>query len=144
MKKQNTFTSLIVALAFSLTLCATSAVAATYGKNLVAQAKKQVKTLDLSTARGKLGQTDWVILDVRTEKEYKRGHLPGAVNIPRGKLEFSTQEKLPNNKANILVYCKKGGRAVLATKTLQDMGYKNAVSMFPGFTDWLKAGNPVD
>ncbi|KIX12506.1 rhodanese-like domain-containing protein [Dethiosulfatarculus sandiegensis] len=144
MKKQNIFTCFIMALVLSLSLGAASAFAATYGKNLVTEAKKQIKVVDLETAKSKLGQNGWVILDVRTEKEFKRGHLPGAVNIPRGKLEFAMQDKLPNNNANILVYCKKGGRAVLATKTLQNMGYKNAVSMFPGFTDWMKAGNPVN
>ncbi|MGQ9638501.1 MAG: rhodanese-like domain-containing protein [Thermodesulfobacteriota bacterium] len=41
------------------------------------------------------------------------------------------------------VYCKTGARSALATKTLKDLGYKNAILMDASFEDWIKAGYPV-
>jgi rhodanese-related sulfurtransferase len=85
-----------------------------------------------------------VILDVRDGGEYAAGHLPGAINISRGTLEFKVLSAIPDMTAKIYVYCKTGGRAALATKTLKDLGYTNAVLADFQYADWVKAGYPVE
>ncbi len=84
-----------------------------------------------------------IILDVRDPDEFMKGHLPGAINVSRGKLEFVIWDRIPDRDAKIYVYCLRGPRATFATKTLNDMGYKNALLMTTHFEPWEKAGFPV-
>ena len=72
------------------------------------------------------------------------GIFPGAMNISRGTLEFNVFGKIPDQNAKIYVYCKTAGRSALATKTLNDLGYKNACLMDAQYADWVKAGYPVE
>jgi rhodanese-related sulfurtransferase len=85
-----------------------------------------------------------VILDVRDPGEFAAGRLPGAMNISRGTLEFVVFGKIPDQNTKIYTYCKTGGRCTFATKTLNDLGYKNAVMMDATYPDWVKAGYPVE
>jgi rhodanese-related sulfurtransferase len=72
------------------------------------------------------------------------GHYPGAMNISRGTLEFTVFNAIPDQNAKIYVYCRTGGRGALATKTLKDLGYKDAVLVDVQYADWVKAGYPVE
>jgi len=102
---------------------------------------KQVKITDLKAAID--AGEDMVILDVREPNEYEAAHIPESVNLPRGLIEFSIWALVPDKENKIFVYCKTGTRAALATKLLNDLGYKNAVAVDTGGTAWLKAGYPV-
>ncbi|MFA5984540.1 MAG: rhodanese-like domain-containing protein [Methylococcaceae bacterium] len=110
--------------------------------DLVAQARQQIKEIDIAQSLAKLDGT--LILDVREPAEFSSGHLPNAINIPRGVLEFKISDH-PNfkNKHNdeIIVYCQSGNRSALATVALNQMGYSNALSMIGGFQAWLQAGH---
>jgi rhodanese-related sulfurtransferase len=85
-----------------------------------------------------------VFLDVRDPQEFAAGHFPGAINVSRGTLEFNIWSKVSDQNAKIYVYCKTAGRSALATKTLNDLGYKNAVLMDAQFEDWIKKGYPIE
>ena len=86
---------------------------------------------------------DIILFDVRTPKEYEVAHIPEAINISRGLLEFGVWSVVPDQNEKIYVYCKSGARAALATKQLNELGYKNAVSITTGVVDWAKAGYPL-
>ena len=113
--------------------------------DLVVAAKRNISEIHHETAEKKLSTT--LILDVREPAEYTTGCLPGAINIPRGVLEFKIcnhptfQDK---QHENIIVYCLTGGRSALATEALHKLGYTNAVSMAGGFTLWKDSGLPVE
>jgi rhodanese-related sulfurtransferase len=114
-------------------------------KDMVAKTKatiKVVKAEEVKTAIDKKEKA--VLLDVRDPGEFTAGHLPGAINVSRGTLEFNVWSKIPDQNAKIYVYCKTAGRSAFATKTLNDLGYKNAVLMDAQFEDWIKAGYPVE
>jgi rhodanese-related sulfurtransferase len=114
-------------------------------KEMVAKAKTSIKTVSAEEAKGAIDKKEKVIfLDVRDPGEYAAGHLPGAMNISRGTLEFNVWNKIPDQNAKIYVYCKTAGRSTLATKTLNDLGYKNAVLVDVQFEDWIKKGYPVE
>jgi len=114
-------------------------------KDFVAEAKAKIKEISVAEAKAKIESgAPLVVLDVREPKEYKKGHLPKAVNLPRGLLEFKVNKVIPNKDAYVIVYCKSGGRSALATLTLKRMGYKNAVSMAGGWKAWVKAGYPIE
>jgi molybdopterin/thiamine biosynthesis adenylyltransferase/rhodanese-related sulfurtransferase len=82
------------------------------------------------------------LLDVREPDEYEQGAVPGAVHLPRGNLEFSVEGRLPDKSASIAVYCAGGVRSAFATKTLQDLGYTDVVSVVGGFNKWKDEGLP--
>jgi len=131
-----------VVLSFALSA---SCLAGMTAKNFVKEAKKSVKEISVVDAKAAIDSGKAVvILDVRTAKEFKSGHVPKAINIPRGLLEFKIAKKIKDKGAYIIAYCKSGGRSCLSTCTLNRMGYENAVSMAGGWKAWLKAGYSVE
>ena len=138
-------------LSVAIMLCAVFAfnASAVWAKDLTAQdfkeeALKHITTITVSEAKALLDKGGFTFFDVRTETEFKKGHIPGAVNLPRGKLEFRIDKEIPDKNALIVVYCKTGSRSSLATYTLAQMGYKNVKNMDGGWKAWTKAGHPVE
>ncbi|MCI2262799.1 MULTISPECIES: rhodanese-like domain-containing protein [Xanthomonas] len=88
---------------------------------------------------------EWII-DVREPGEFAMGHLPNAINIPRGILEFrlDADPALARRDQPILLYCASGGRSTLAALSLQHLGYTAVRSLTGGFLGWTAAGGPVD
>jgi rhodanese-related sulfurtransferase len=84
-----------------------------------------------------------LLLDIRTEAEYLAGHLPGAVWMPRGKLEFDILKRTQDPNVKIILYCRTGSRSSLACVSLQDMGYKNVRDLDGGFAGWTDEGYTV-
>ena len=114
-------------------------------KEMLASAKGAIKTVTAEAVKAAIDAKEKAIfLDVRDAGEFSAGHLPGAMNISRGTLEFNVFAKIPDQNAKIYVYCKTAGRSTMATKTLNDLGYKNAVLMDAQYADWVKAGYPVE
>src|SRR5262249_27225966 len=106
-----------------------------------------VKLLSLEQLRNRLGSgngTAFSLVDVREKDEFRAGHIPGAMHIPRGFLEMQVEQKLPDKSAEIIVYCAGGTRSALAAKTLGDFGYTNVLSANPGFTRWKDLNYPVE
>jgi rhodanese-related sulfurtransferase len=86
-----------------------------------------------------------VLIDVREPNEFNPGYIPGAVNIPRGLIEFNVlkdsfwenQFLYPPLKSDlIVVYCKKGFRGLLTAEVLQKFGFENVRWLKGGFKAW--------
>jgi rhodanese-related sulfurtransferase len=112
--------------------------------DLVKEAKSKVTQIAPAEAKAQLDKGGAVFLDCREPSEYEAGHIPGAMNIPRGMLEFKIAEKIPDKNTRILMYCKTGGRASLSCCSIDQMGYKNVVSIDGGWKAWEKAKYPVE
>lgn len=112
--------------------------------DLVVAAKSQCREVSVEDAQALVQSADAVI-DVREPDEYAAGHLAGAVNLPRGLLEFklSGTPALEPRNLNVVLYCKTGGRSALAANTMQSMGYLQVVSLAGGYDAWAEAGKPV-
>lgn len=80
-------------------------------------------------------EKDYIILDVRTEQEYKAGHIPNAVCIPNETIADKEPSELSDKDQLILVYCRSGRRSKEAAQKLADLGYTN-VKEFGGIIDW--------
>lgn len=80
-------------------------------------------------------ETDYIILDVRTQGEYESGHIPGAICIPNESIGDEQPEFLPDKNQLILVYCRSGNRSKQAAQKLSQMGYTNIME-FGGINDW--------
>lgn len=115
----------------------------------VMQVRKTVKTTDMDGYLAAVKSPNGaLLLDVREEDEFKAGHVPGTVNIPRGLLEFRIWKQLGfpspvDTGRKIFVQCQTGGRATLATKQLQDVGFTNVVAVVMNFEEWQKNNNPL-
>jgi rhodanese-related sulfurtransferase len=79
------------------------------------------------------------LVDVRDQKEFAEGHIPGAVNIPV--TSFAARSAGLDKEKKIIVYCNSGGRSYNAYRKLQKMAYKNIAQTI--FSDWEEAGLPV-
>ncbi|MEW5770166.1 MAG: rhodanese-like domain-containing protein [Pseudomonadota bacterium] len=112
---------------------------------LVAQARAQIKEVTPQQAWEAMSG-DVRVLDVRETSEYEAARLPGAINIPRGILEFRIGEvqEFARKDAPIVLYCRTGGRAALATLALNQIGYNNVVSVTGGIMGWEQAGLPIE
>jgi len=145
--------SLASALAIAASLLLSSfAVAQNYPpavSELVARTKAQIKTIDKATFKSAFDKSELgLIVDVREPGEYADGHIPGAINIPRGQIEFRIWPNIgfPGNtdpSKKITLYCASGARCALATKSLQDLGLSNVTAADMRIEDWTRAGYPL-
>jgi rhodanese-related sulfurtransferase len=84
------------------------------------------------------------LVDTREDREWERGHLPGAVHLSKGIIERDIENAIPDHAAKIVLYCGGGFRSALAADNLQKMGYTNAISMDGGWREWTQAGYPTE
>lgn len=92
---------------------------------------KQLSPKELDQKKG------MVLLDVRTDKEYEQGHIPGAVHIPLSELGDRIK-KLKKDK-EIVVFCQNGNKSIWAIKRLMGMGYKNLSNLKGGYNAWKRS-----
>jgi len=89
-----------------------------------------------------LGEND-VILDVRSPGEFSEGHIPGARNTPHEEVNFIADEL--KDYDTVYVHCKMGGRAKIASQTLENLGLTNIVCVGDGgMQRWRDMGWPVE
>ena len=118
---------------------------------LVAEALKEVKTINTDEAFKMLEENQCNLIDIRDVRELeKQGRVENSHHIPRGMLEFWLdpqssyyQEKKIGNIKNIVLFCALGLRSALATKALKEMGFDNVVNAEGGFDSLKKAGLQV-
>lgn len=111
-------------------------------------AQKQVKTIGMEEYRKVVenpGGT--LIVDVREPQEYAAGHVPGAINIPRGVIEFKIWNHVgyPANTQMdqpIVLQCQSGNRASLAAQSLADLGFTRINAVVMSLDDWQQSGHP--
>ncbi|MBP8895752.1 MAG: rhodanese-like domain-containing protein [Ottowia sp.] len=119
---------------------------------LVDEAMAQVTTYNVDQVRQRLDDPALQLVDIRDARELEReGTLPGAINAPRGMLEFWVDPDSPYYKPvfgdagkQYVLFCGGGWRSALAAKALQDMGMTNVAHIDGGFTEWAKQGAPVE
>jgi len=95
-------------------------------------------------AKAEFDRENAVFLDCREPSEYESGHIPGAINIPSGLMESEISDRVPDNAARIIMYCRTGVRANSACLTVESMGFRNVVNIQGGWKAWSRAGYPVE
>jgi rhodanese-related sulfurtransferase len=117
---------------------------------LVADAKKAIKTVNMAEFKAMYDKKDvGLLIDVRDPNEYATGHIPGAVNVSRGTIEFKLWKLVggaekPDYNKKMMLYCGSGGRCSLATKSLVDLGFTNVTAINMKLKEWKKAGYPFE
>lgn len=80
-------------------------------------------------------ESDYIIIDARTDEEFAEGHIKGAILIPEYEIADRAEKELEDKDALILVYCRSGRRSKIASEELVKLGYTN-VKEFGGIIDW--------
>ena len=112
---------------------------------LVNEVRQRVDEVDVHQVIRWMEQSrPFVLLDVREESEWNKGHLPSAQYMGRGILERDIETSFPELDTPLVLYCGGGFRSVLAADNLQQMGYRDVISMDGGYRGWVEAGYPVE
>jgi phage shock protein E len=85
-----------------------------------------------------------VILDVRSEEEYKTGHIPGSRNVPIDQLASQLPSLGIAKSDEIVVHCELGGRAAKAEQVLASAGYEHVVDLQGHMKGWRESGLPQE
>lgn len=110
--------------------------------------QKPVKTIGMEEYRKIVDNPrGTLILDVREPQEYAAGHVPGAINIPRGVIDTNIWNHVGSaEKADlerpIVLQCQSGRRATLAAQTLGELGFTQTSVVMMSLDDWKRGGNP--
>jgi sulfur-carrier protein adenylyltransferase/sulfurtransferase len=111
-------------------------------KSLLDEARASIKQVGAEEARDLMKNSGAVVVDVRESDEWRQGHIPEAIFIPRGFLELRVEDKVPDRKAPVILQCASGTRSLLAARTLREMGYEKLYSLNGGFNAWKDKGLP--
>ena len=111
---------------------------------IVNDARKRIKETTVADVKRRMDAGEkFLLVDVREESEYASGHLPGAVHMSKGVIERDIEQRVPDPKTKLILYCGGGFRSALAAENLQKMGYANVESMDGGWRGWNAAGLPT-
>jgi rhodanese-related sulfurtransferase len=117
---------------------------------MVAEARKRVQNLTPDELAAELESGDVLLVDVREPGERERaGAIEGAVEAPRGMLEFYADPTSPYHRdgfepeRRVILYCASGGRSALAAAMLQDLGYTDVAHLDGGMNGWKEQGRPL-
>jgi rhodanese-related sulfurtransferase len=111
---------------------------------LVQDAKKRVKETNVPDVKRRMDACEkFLLIDVREDNEWAKGHLPNAVHLSRGIIERDIEQRIPDTGTKLVLYCGGGFRSALVADNLQKMGYTNVESMDGGWKAWLDAGLPT-
>ena len=114
-------------------------------QELIAMVKGEIRQASTKQLMQEMSTGQQVhIVDVREQDEFERGHIPGALFMPRGFLELRIENTIPDRTARIYLYCGGGNRSALAARSLQEMGYTDVFSLEGGFSQWQRESKPVE
>lgn len=94
-------------------------------------------------ATGLINREDAAVLDVREIKEFKAGHIAGAINIPANKLDNSLNRLEKHRDKPIIVVDKMGQHSAGIVSKLHKAGFENARRLKGGHAQWQADGLPV-
>lgn len=112
---------------------------------LVEQAKRRVKECSVIEVKARLDRGErFHFIDVREDHEFAKDHARGARHLGKGIIERDIETVVPDKQDLVVLYCGGGFRSALAADALQQIGYRNVISMDGGIRAWREAGYPLD
>jgi rhodanese-related sulfurtransferase len=111
---------------------------------VVNDAKSRVReTTPEEVRRRQAAGESFHFVDVREDNEWQAGRAAGAQHLGKGIIERDIEQAIPDKDAEIILYCG-GYRSALAADALQQMGYRNVISMDGGWKRWRELGYPTE
>ncbi len=113
--------------------------------DIVNDAKSRIRETNVKAVKAKMDRGEkFILVDVREESEWEKGHITNAIYIGKGVIERDIEQKINITEAEIILYCGGGFRSALAADNIQKMGYTNVSSMDGGYSGWVNAGYPIE
>ena len=116
------------------------------GKEIATDTLPHIDEITVDELNSKIeNMEDFFLIDVRQPAEFEKGNIAYSTLIPRGVLEFRIGDEkfweevewyVPEKDADIIIYCKKGDRGILAAKALSELGYTNVKNLRGGIIAW--------
>ncbi|MFZ1909997.1 MAG: rhodanese-like domain-containing protein [Burkholderiales bacterium] len=91
-----------------------------------------------------INRQDALVIDVREDAEYAKGHIVGARHIPLAQLEARAKELQRFKAKPVITCCETGNRSSAAIATLRKLGFENVYNLAGGYAGWQQAGLPVE
>ena len=111
---------------------------------IVSEARAKVREITVEQARERLrANPQAILLDVREDHEWQRGHAVQAVHLGKGILERDLEKAIPDRNTEIIMYCGGGYRSVLTASAAGQMGYGNVFSLAGGYKALVQAQWPM-
>jgi len=111
---------------------------------LVNEVRPKIKEVTPDEARARLAQNPKAVLvDVREDSEWEKGHATQAVHLGKGVLERDIEEMFPDPNTELIMYCGGGYRSALTADVAKRMGYRNVASLAGGYKALVQAGWPM-
>ena len=137
-------TMMLIVLLLSFSVAAVASAADAKDEKQPPATKKEAKSfnnIDVAGFEKLRADKKNVVLDVRTQKEFERGHIPGAVNIDVNAADFPEKiARLEKNKT-YLVHCAAGVRSAKACEKMSHLDFPKLYNLEGGFKAWETAGN---
>lgn len=103
-----------------------------------------VPQVDASQATRLYNRQDAAFLDIRGETPYRKGHLPGALNVPDGNVDKRLKQLQKKKNKPVIVYCSNGMASGKAGKQLKDNGFEQVYQLKGGYTAWASENLPIE
>ena len=111
---------------------------------MVDKARPGVAEVDIAEAKRKLeANPETVLLDVREDSEWSKGHAAEALHLGRGVLERDIEKMFPDKNREMIMYCGGGYRSIMTAAAALEMGYKNVYSLAGGYKALVDSGWPM-
>ncbi len=120
---------------------------------IVNDARSRIRETTVDAIKARLdrrseGRSDekdkFVLVDVREDREFDAGHIPGAVHLGKGVIERDIEARYPDLNTELVLYCGGGFRSAMAADNLQKMGYTKVISMDGGIREWREKSYPLE
>ena len=109
---------------------------------ITAQARERIAELSVDEVRQQLQGADApLLIDVREDHEWDKGHIEGATHLGKGIIERDIAKVTTHTAQPMVLYCGGGYRSALAADALQQMGYTAVYSMAGGYRAWRADSN---
>ena len=110
---------------------------------LYTENQKRGAGISLHEATRVMNQEDGVVIDLRTEKEFKDGHITAAINVPYSELNSRFKELEKHKQSPVILVCKVGQQSGAASKTFREAGFVNVMRMNGGVAEWENSNMPL-
>ncbi len=97
-----------------------------------------IELMNVSNFEEGLKNVEIQLIDVRTKREYDKGHIENALLIDYYLEGFSEQIKELNRDKSVYIYCRSGNRSNKAAKILVEIGFNHVVDLKGGYSNWIK------
>lgn len=134
---------LLAAAWFALSSASTAVSADSTTLKPAAAPKAVIREVDPAAAEKLLSDSKAIVLDVRTPKEFREGHIKGATNLNFNARSFEQELATFDKSRPYLVHCAVGGRSSKAVKKMEQLGFTNIYHLESGMKGWEKAGKPA-